>query len=511
MSAGIAPMPRQLAQELEPVQHELEARLECLPAKTNINPEAQETLYQWAGEMIEQLMQDKKLGEPEAKKRLAEVLGVTTDPRWRGRTKIPLRGNTPRHRVVARLAREKRWHALWSLNWDCVLETALESVGMPLHPKGSPPKKQPWPEWHRTWTQPEELPPLDDSSTTLVIKPHGCSRKLINGDCTTFKVTAIELADVGMNEDKHKAMVKKHFSVQPLLTCGWGASEEYLRQWFSKLSQDQSIPAESLDPLSIIDINPDQPNHIEIASAYGINPPEPAQVKVDTDNCTTDELFLWIQTRFGLNHLRILHNPPFAELETLLAQAALPRCNHWLNGWFDNFLPIWVRLCCNTGITQFFVNAGPINSDAIPTDRRDEHIPWSYQEVARPDLKMATQLLLQLAKDNIGERWDTSRFPGGLWDKESRRLIMPLPCSQLDQPPSLSALRAMTESHHWERKGDIMHLDILLHDQNGSIIPNANFSEALRQTVGKLMKHSRLADYRNIGIVDFSALKEAAT
>ena len=503
-------MPFQLAQALKPMQQEMEIRLKCSPATTNIDPKNQATLYQWAGEMIEQLTQVKKLAEPEAKRMLADALGITTDPRWRGRTKIPLRGNTPRHRVVARLAREERWHALWSLNWDCVLETALESIGMLLHPGENPQKKQPWPEWHRTWTEPEELPPLDDSSTALIIKPHGCSRKLIIGDCATFKVTAKELADVGMNEDKHKPMLNKHFIGQPLLTCGWGASEGYLREWFNTLSENQSIPADSPDPLSIIDLDPSQSNHINIADAYGINPPEPAQVKVDTDNCTTDELFLWIQTRFGLNHLKIINNPPIAGLDTLLAQVAFPQSNHWLNGWFDNFLPIWVRLCFNTGITKINVNAGALVSEAIPTDRRDEHIPWSYREAARPDLQMATRLLLELALNNIGEHWDTSRFPGGLWDKESRRLIIPLPCPQLNQPPSLTALRAMAESHHWERKGDIMRLDILPHDHNGPVTPSANFSEALRQSVGKLMKHSRLADYRNIGIVDFSALKEAA-
>lgn len=353
-------MPFQLAQELGPIQQELEIRLKCSPATANIDSNNQVTLYQWAGEMIEQLTQVNNLAEPEAKRMLADALGITTDPRWRGRTKIPLRGNTPRHRVVARLAREGRWHALWSLNWDCVLETALESIGMLLHPGENPQKKQPWPEWHRTWTEPEELPPLDDSSTALIIKPHGCSRKLINGDCATFKVTIKELADVSMNQEKHKPMLNKHFIGQPLLTCGWGASEPYLRQWFNTLSEEQSIPANSPDPLSIIDLYPDQLNHIEIASAYGINPPAPAQVKVDTVNCTTDELFLWIQTRFGLNYLKKLPNSPTVELDTLLGKMASPQCNHWLNDWFDNFLPIWVRLCFNTGITQFFVNAASI-------------------------------------------------------------------------------------------------------------------------------------------------------
>lgn len=509
MSSGIAPMPSQLAEELKaPIQHELEVKLGCSSAKTNIDPKNQESLYIWAGEMIADLTQNGKMAETDAKTKLADAIGITTDPRWRGRTKIPLRGNTPRHRVVARLAREECWHALWSLNWDCILETALESVGMPLKPRTTTTRKQPWPEWHLTWTQPEELPPVDDSSTVIIIKPHGCARKLISGECVTFKVTAEELEQGGMNQGEQVAMLHKHFSAVPLLTCGWSASEKYLLNLFNDLSQKNIIPANSLDPLSIVDIDQNNPNHIEVASSYGITPPHPAQVKVDLENCTTDELFLWIQTRFGLNQLKAIQNPPDEKFDYLLEVMTNPQCEHWLNSWFDNFLSIWVRLCFNSGITKFFVKANDLDSEAIPTDRRDEHIPWGFQFVSRPDLEIATQLLLKLAEDDIGAYWDTRRFPGGLWDPKSRHLIIPLPCLQQNYPPSLNALKSMMESHHWERIGDIMQIDILPMNKYGSIMPNEDFCKTLSHSVSNLMKHSHLADSRNIKIVELSALKE---
>ena len=347
----------------------------------------------------------------------------------------------------------------------------------------------------------------------LAIKPHGCAEKLANGNCNTFKITASELGALGLSLQQDKAILLKHFILQPLLTCGWSASEGYLLQWFDELSSISAIPATAPDPLGIIDLYPDQGGHLKVIGAYKVDSKQ-AQIRVKRDECyTTDELFLWIQTIFGLNQLKRLHNAPTAQLDNLLKQMESPQCTHWLNGWFDNFLPVWVRLCFNTGLTKFHLayQPAPLHIEAIPTDRRDEHIPLDCQDDThlRPDLQMATQLLRLLAEDCLGECWETGRFPGGLWDKENRRLILPLPCPAQDQPPGLAALRSMTQTRHWERKGDIMNVDILPFDQNGPIVPSPEFSESLRLSVSKLMKHSRLADYNNISIVDFSALKEA--
>jgi len=502
MSAGIVPMPPQLVQELASLQISMEISLGCTPAIKKIDPNKAASLYRWADEMITQLELVKK--PEEAKKALAVVLGITSDARWRGRTKIPLRGNTPRHRVIARLAREGGWHALWSLNWDCILETALESVGMPAHPGGILQKKQPWIEWHRTWTQPENLPPGDNS--ILIIKPHGCAGKLTNNHCNTFKITTSELRSIGKNFEQHKAFLNSHFSLRPLLTCGWSASEGYLRTWLKQLAKDKALLS-TPEALSIIDVKHNNRGHAVVIGRYGVKVDD-AKVKVQFEQCyTTDELFLWVQTIFGLNHLKNLPNIPAIDIDLILESLQSPVCNYWINSWFDNFLPVWTRLCFNSGVTQFFVNAGAL--EAIPTDRRDEHIPWSYKDAARLDLEIATKLLLNLTINNIGESWDASRFPGGLWNEKTRHLVLPLPYLAQNQLPNLSALRTLADNHNWERKGDIMKLDILPLHNKDSVVLEDNFSEILRQAVGKLMKHSRLADYKNIGIVDFSALQGA--
>src|SRR5262249_6833845 len=66
----------------------------------------------------------------ESKLFLAEALGLFRDRSWFGETGVPLRGNTPRHRAIARFAVEKRLRAIVSLNWDALLEAALDTVGL---------------------------------------------------------------------------------------------------------------------------------------------------------------------------------------------------------------------------------------------------------------------------------------------------------------------------------------------------------------------------------------------
>ena len=127
MSAGIAPMPHEFVKELAPRQQELETQFGCSTSGTNIDPDKASTLYLWADAIINALLQQHM--EKRSKEGVGECYWYHNRSRWRGRTGIPLRGNTPRHRVVARLVREGRWHALWSLNWDCILESALESWG----------------------------------------------------------------------------------------------------------------------------------------------------------------------------------------------------------------------------------------------------------------------------------------------------------------------------------------------------------------------------------------------
>lgn len=134
---------------------------------------------------------------------LAESLGLLNDRRWFGEIGLPLSGNTPRHRAIARFAVEKRLRAIISLNWDALLETALESVGLANGAK----VPRPWDVTaHASVVEDSHLPSLSSVHVFPVIKPHGCVRDLekvkrkfrLNGSVLSvvFKVTQSDLKDL---------------------------------------------------------------------------------------------------------------------------------------------------------------------------------------------------------------------------------------------------------------------------------------------------------------------------
>jgi len=88
---------------------------------TSFNEKAR--LYAWADDVLDELERRKV---PLPKLRFAEALGLLDNPCWWGRSEIDFRGNTPRHRVIARFTKEGLWCSIWSFNWDCILENALE-------------------------------------------------------------------------------------------------------------------------------------------------------------------------------------------------------------------------------------------------------------------------------------------------------------------------------------------------------------------------------------------------
>ena len=104
---------------------------------------------------------------------LADELGMLDDRRWFGETGLSLSGNTPRHRAIARFAVEDRLKAIVSLNWDTLLEAALDSVG--LAEGVTPPR--PWRVTARVSAIDDiHMPHLGYANIFPVIKPHGCGR-----------------------------------------------------------------------------------------------------------------------------------------------------------------------------------------------------------------------------------------------------------------------------------------------------------------------------------------------
>jgi hypothetical protein len=222
LSYELVPLPAKLLKDLIANRAAIERELGVSTSTLLKGLDARE-LYEWAGEAV------KKLSDahvPNPKLAIAKALGVTIDPAWRGKDDVPLFGLAARHRVIARFAREGKWAAIWSLNWDAWLECALEGVGLAARPAAPlPPRKFPWLEFHWSWTHPEPTP--GECNRSLVIaKPHGCVRKLLAGSSDTFLITKEELETIELNPVS--AFVRAHFMNRPLVGCGWSASEKYL-------------------------------------------------------------------------------------------------------------------------------------------------------------------------------------------------------------------------------------------------------------------------------------------
>jgi hypothetical protein len=122
LSWGLVPLPEELLRQWK---EGAERELGC-DAIDNL-PGGSAALYAWAERILAHLSD--RGGTP-PKLALAKALGLLADQSWTGNVPVPLRGTTPRHRVIARFAREQRWASVWSLNWDCILENALERVGL---------------------------------------------------------------------------------------------------------------------------------------------------------------------------------------------------------------------------------------------------------------------------------------------------------------------------------------------------------------------------------------------
>jgi len=108
MSFGLVPLPGALLAEKRTKAEATLGYTSSVPADPHPPPEH---LYQWADDIWNELA---ARSDPNPKLTLAELLDIPKEEHWRGC--VSPRRNTPRHRVVARFAREGLWHQIWSLN-----------------------------------------------------------------------------------------------------------------------------------------------------------------------------------------------------------------------------------------------------------------------------------------------------------------------------------------------------------------------------------------------------------
>jgi hypothetical protein len=500
MSWALVPTPRELIELIQQRKSEIEKTLGVTWTPL-LNTEAK-TLYKWADEIYRSL-QAAGMKPREAKLKIAEVLCVTTDPCWTARASVPLRGTTPRHRVVARFAREGKWHAVWSLNWDVWIERALESVGLDSYPpsEGAPSLPKGWVGWYESWLPTKDIL-SDDAQTLLVHKPHGCVSALLRGE-DPFILTAEELA--GYLDDLAKPIQERidlSFQGHSLFVVGWSASEPYFWKRFQLHAEARSPKSK----LTIIDPNPNVADgHGRLIAAYKTS--EAAAICQPEGRAfpTTDDIFLWVQTRHGLASLSsVASSGEQKPLESLLEAFSVPVPKgdpmSFVTDWFDNFLPVWLRVCFNSRRQKFFAGLS-MEVEAVPTHRRDEHIPWNDQSTERLDLMAAKLLLLALHRHGgrSASPWDFEIFPGALWERSSHHLIVPVPSWAQAEMQSLGALKPLVESRHWAYQGAISKVSLLgLDAKSDSCSVAREVQMNWRYELSRLMHFSAFASPANI-------------
>ncbi|UUZ78038.1 SIR2 family protein [Polaromonas sp. P1(28)-13] len=368
---------------------------------------------------------------------------------------------TPRH---SSLTREQRWYSIWSLNWDVWLERALHSVGIESHQSkktSSPTLPTGWVRWYESWV-PSKVVQRANQQTVVVYKPHGCVESLLAGD-GTFILTRDELGRcLSQQPDLVQAEMEQCFTHHSLITAGWSASEPYLQEFFTRLK-----PLRSADTtLTVIDPAPNPNGHSTLMGAYDSCTAQTMCQPEFNSFPNTDDVFLWLQTRHGLGCLEAISTGDQRQqvASWLIAFNEPQRRDSALGfmvDWFDNFLPVWLRLCFNNGHQKFFAGL-PVLKEAIPTHRRDEHIPWDEQNVERKDLLAAFTLLVELC-DNPTQipKFNYEFFPGALWDEAKHHLIVAVPAWIEGTTQSLAALKPLVESRHWANQGQIRKVSVL--------------------------------------------------
>lgn len=497
-----------------PTVDELKSRLDKVAQGLGVAPNGD--FYEIAEAVLNSLAIGGK-SDADGRLWLAEELGMLDDRRWFGETGLPISGNTPRHRAIARFAVEKRLRAIVSLNWDTLLEAALDSVGL-ADGYRSP---RPWEiTAHASVIDDTHMSRLANSHVFPVIKPHGCvrnleqARRLSQSTGTTppvtFKLTQSELDNLSAGQTRVDKKVEVDVSECPLIAIGWKAAEGYLRGTVIKTAQ------------AVMRIEPDAftlasrswyPNtkcpdafHDEIATAYNKTKLEAFVEVGNSGQPTLDCLFQWLQARYALNKLiAVADAPQQAVLQQLLQQLDQPDHGHFILRWADGWLPTWVRLCWRAGVMRGIDphTNKKIEPWDIPVMPRDVHVPLGGMMIERRELQAAAKLLVVLGNDL--SRFDFEKFPGGFWDNEDRSLYVPLPgWSVVAQPADLAALKPLIEA--LRGLGFVRNIHLIWLDTE-STLPDQAYCNQLAAQVGRLMPLANFATVDALAWVDLETLK----
>lgn len=512
MTYGLVPLPGPLLKEK---RANAEIKLGCSSSiPVDPNPPA-DHLYQWADDVWNALT---VRGDPNPKLTLAESLDIPIEKRWLGC--ISTQRNTPRHRVVARFAREGLWHQIWSLNWDCVQESALENVGIK---RSAVDGNMPWPTVFNTLVTAAECAQMGEPNSIKVIKPHGCVMALVEAQqakakgyvdrsvslAERFLITATELSSLDPSVAHAPAQqfifanLLASLCSQPFVVAGWSASERYLIERIesgvrSVLQNPDRQPRLADDELSVIDRVFNSEGHTTLASFYNRNAAT-AHINVGQPGFSTDELFLWLQALYAVGFLRMrapaIDQPILSELTEEIEQP--PNDPVFTISWVDNFLPVWVRLCWRSGLVACENrNAVQVEIDDVALESRDEHIPWTLPGIQRPELTAAARILAGLHRSGHGEDWDYDQFPGGLY--LDFRLVIPIPIWSSDPPNDLRGLKPLIDAIKQSGAGYIERLALVFVGPDPTNVISDDTKRVCKQLVAKYLSMARFANADDI-------------
>ena len=242
LSFGLAPNAQQLAKDTSERKVDIESTL-GIPAGPAISTD-DDDLYVWADHCLKALKSVHALDEMPAKRRLASAMGLMTDKRFLAQAGVGPRGTTPRHRVLARLARENRIRAVWSFNWDCWLEASFDAVGLRRHDESNQRiANEGWKIRYHVWFKNE--PAHNTIDTQLLFKTHGCVRALQEGQ-GDFVIAKSEMK--AAQPGSKTTLLRKQIAADGgAIAIGWAAREPYVVVMFAKQKPpDHEAPTGSI-------------------------------------------------------------------------------------------------------------------------------------------------------------------------------------------------------------------------------------------------------------------------
>lgn len=519
MSYGLVPGPGPLLAEK---RASAEASLSLTSAVPRLLMPEPNHLYAWADDIIDQLSASNDINP---KLKVATSLDIPSERRWLG--PISTQRNKPRHRVVARFAREGLWEEIWSLNWDCIQESAFENVGIARDGKDA---QLLWPTVFHCFITAAECSGMGEPYSVKIIKPHGCVMALVEAEkaekagnrtralqlSERFLITASELATLapgvatGATQLFVFARLCDKLCSLPFVVAGWSASEAYLLDHIDnqvRPALDERDPLAG-DELSVIDIKFNNEGHARLAGFYSKDR-DTAHIIVDPIDFDLDQLFLWLQALYAVGQLGPWTNASdkseLDDLFTLIQEPSIPGL--FVIQWTDNFLPVWVRLCWRSGLIACRNRAGQrVKAEDIDLESRDEHIPWTLPGIERPELTAAGRLLTALHRSTRAATWDFEKFPGGMY--QDNHLIIPLPAWYPDNtiPNDLCGLKPLVDAIKQHGDGYVDKLSVLLlHIEGGIAIPDAR-KRTLKETVARHISIARFARGIDIGEIELEAL-----